>query len=101
MEIQSILKEMLKEADITVSQLSRATKVPSQTIHNWLAGMEPRSLKQVKKVSDYFGISIDQLCIKKAIENNEKQISPINNFEDEINAGVFEVVLRKVKRRNK
>lgn len=92
MELKNILKKLLKDNDISVAKLSRVTKIPRQTIDNWLSGQEPRSLSQVKIVAEYFDISIDQLCFGVSQPQN-----PIIQYENEIRAGVFEVILRKVK----
>lgn len=92
--IKTTLKRLITESGITVTHLSRATKIPTQTIHNWLSGAEPKSLTQLKKVADYFEVSLDYLCFGK----EPKQRKVLNEYENEINAGIFEVVLRKVKR---
>lgn len=89
------LKRLLKEHDLTVAQLSRATKVPSQTLNNWLAGLEPRSMSQVKTVAKHFNLSLDELAYGE-IKVNEK--NKLEQYSDEIYAGVFEVVLKRVKR---
>lgn len=93
MELKIILKKLIQEKGITITGLSRASKVPLQTLHGWLQGSEPKSLRQVKKVADYFDVDLDYLCF--GIEQSRKEI--LNDFQDEINAGVFEVVLRRVK----
>lgn len=92
MELKKVLKELLHKNDLSVAQLARATGVARQTIDNWIAGQEPRSLTQVKKVADYFGVQVDYLCFGQTKEKT------IREFEDEINAGVFEVVLRRIKK---
>ncbi|WPU65905.1 helix-turn-helix domain-containing protein [Peredibacter starrii] len=92
--IKTTLKRLIADSGITVTHLSRATKIPAQTLHNWLAGAEPKSLTQLKKVADYFDVSLDYLCFGK--EPKPKKV--LNEYESEINAGIFEVVLRKVKR---
>jgi transcriptional regulator with XRE-family HTH domain len=94
MELKSILKHLIKEEGITISQLSKRTQVPVQTLHNWLNGIEPRSLKQVRKVSEYFEVSLDYLCFGVG----KRTQSGIENYTEEINAGVFEVVLRRIKK---
>ena len=86
------LKKLIKSNDLTVAQLSRATKVATQTLNNWLAGLEPRSMQQVKKVADYFNLTIDELAYGQRPEKTK-----LTEYEDEINAGVFEVVLRRRK----
>src|SRR5690606_27108579 len=90
MKISAILKKLLYEHDITISQLARATKVPRQTIDNWISGQEPRSISQVKKVASYFEISVDELCFGISLTKTDLQ-----DFNEEINAGIFEVVLRR------
>lgn len=81
--------------DLTLAKLSKATGVPKQTIHNWLTGIVPNNLSHVRKLAEYFNMSIEELCFGEP----PKASSDINIkvFQDEINAGVFEVVLRKVK----
>ena len=94
MNISKKLKRLLADYDINISQLARATKVPRQTIDNWVNGQEPRSLTQLKAVSEYFELTIDELCFN----TKKNTVNTIEQFEDEINAGLFEVVLRRVKR---
>lgn len=92
MELKRILKALLQDKDLSIAQLARATGVARQTIDNWIAGQEPRSLTQVKKVADYFGVPVDYLCFGQTTKEKT-----IREYEDEINAGVFEVVLRRVR----
>lgn len=66
-----------------------------KTLHNWLSDQKPKDLEQVKKVADFFQISIDSLCFGEGIKSTQEAIE---NYRDEINAGVFEVVLRRVKK---
>ncbi len=93
MELKKILKELLRKKDISVAQLARHSGVARQTIDNWLAGQEPRSLTQVKQVADYFDVPVDYLCFGQTVKEKS-----IRDYEDEINAGVFEVVLRRLKK---
>lgn len=92
MKIKTILKTLLRRQDINIAQLSRATKIPRQTIDNWLSGQEPRSLTQLKAVATYFELSIDELCFGTIHKNQSLQ-----EYSEEILSGVYEIVLRKVK----
>ena len=56
------LNELIHSKSITMAQLSRETGIPPQTLNNWMAGQEPRGLNKLKRVADYFEISLDQLC---------------------------------------
>jgi transcriptional regulator with XRE-family HTH domain len=98
LKLNSTLKKLLKDNDLTVAQLSRATKVPVQTIHNWLHGQEPRSFVQIKKLADYFQISVDELVYGLSSKKPNNLFEPIKEYSEEINAGIFEVVLRRIKK---
>jgi transcriptional regulator with XRE-family HTH domain len=87
------LKKLLQKKGITAAQLARDTKIAPQTLNNWLSGYEPRSLLQLRRVADYFEVSVDYLAYGISPSR-----SAIQEFNEEINAGVFEVVLRRVKR---
>lgn len=93
MELKSILKRLIREKGISITHLSRSTKVPLQTLHGWLHGSEPKSLRQVKVVADYFEVDLDYLCFGIKPKSNKNQLE---DFQDEINAGIFEVVLRRI-----
>lgn len=95
MELKIYLKQLIDSKGISVSRLAKATGVPNTTIANWLAGQAPKNIEQVKKVADYFGISIDELVFgNKSIE---KFKSILREFtEDEIYAGQYEVVLKRI-----
>ena len=94
MELKTILKRLIKERGVSITHVSKVTKVPLQTLHGWLHGSEPKNLRQVKSVADYFEVDLDYLCFGI----KPKSINPrIQDFEDEISTGIFEVILRRVK----
>lgn len=94
------LKRLLQESNLTPSQLAREVKVPVQSIHNWIHGQNPRSFEQIKKIADYFQVSVDELVYgpldipKRHLNATE----PMKEYSDEINAGIYEVVLRRIKK---
>lgn len=95
-KVNITLKKLLHENDLTAAELSRACKIAPQTINNWLSGLEPRSFSQVKVVADFFGVSVDYLVFGLEKKSKRRE-SDIEDFAEEINAGTFEVVLRRVK----
>ena len=95
MDLAKSLKKLMFEKDIKVTQLSRATKVPATTLHNWLSGQTPKDIKQVKRVADYFSVSLDQLFFPNLVHKT----NPLKSvLEDEVFAGEFEVILRRINR---
>jgi transcriptional regulator with XRE-family HTH domain len=97
LELHKNLKNLLEKRGMTASQLARATKIPNSTIQNWLTGLEPRNLLQLKRVADYFDVTVDLLLYGNK-KDKDRDRSTISEYADEINAGTFEVVLRRVKR---
>ena len=95
MKLSNQLKKLIQQSGTTITVLSKATKVPQQTIHNWISGSRPRDFDQVKKVAEHFKVTLDFLVY--GIES-EKTSTPFDSLREEINAGVFEVVLRRVKK---
>jgi transcriptional regulator with XRE-family HTH domain len=93
MQLSKIIKRLMSEKDLSIAQLSRATFVPAQTLHNWLAGQKPRDVDQVKKVAEYFDVTLDYLLYGII---NESHLEPLEKYREEINAGMFEVILRRI-----
>ena len=96
MKLATQLKKLLQQNGVTVTNLSKSTGIATQTLHNWLAGSKPRDFDQTKKIADYFKVSLDFLVY--GTEPEFRQSSPLKDFDSEINAGIYEVVLRRVKK---
>ncbi|QDK43199.1 hypothetical protein DOM21_17400 [Bacteriovorax stolpii] len=94
MRLKDNLRDLIRSNGITVIHLSKATKIPLQTLHGWLSGAAPRNIAQVKILAEYFNQSIDELCF--ACPQKKSQENRIEDFQKEINIGVFEVVLRRI-----
>lgn len=92
-ELKKQLDTLMSTNNINASQLSKITKVPKSTNSDWLGGSGPKNISQIKQVADFFEVSLNFLCFVEQ-ENTE-----FTEFQDEINAEIFEVVLRRIKRR--
>lgn len=101
MRLTDNLKLLFKEKETTVSNVSRITEIPIQTIHNWMNGHQPQNIEYLKKLSEYFGLTIDEICFSSSSEVLKSKSNTIDKYEDEINAGVFEVILRRVNKGEK
>jgi len=93
MQLKNILKKLCEDKGMSVTALSKKTGIPAQTIFNWLSGAEPKSLVQVKAVAEFFGVSLDYICF------GDKTSQKFEDYMDDINAGQFEVILRRLKRK--
>lgn len=89
------LRRLMEERRIRLSHLAHEIKVPKSTIHSWMYGGQPRDLVALKKVADYFSMSIDEICFGDAVQKSpELQTeSFIQQAKDGLNIGSFDVIL--------
>ena len=95
MVLATQLKSLIKSKSITVAGLSKQTGIPAKTLYSWLQNQSPRNLNQLKSVADYFGVTLEFLLFN---EQPKKEINSFEHYSEEINAGQFEVILRKIKK---
>ncbi len=95
MNLKNQLKLFIERNYLTMTTLSQKSGVPKSTISDWLNGSAPRDLRKLKKVADALNTTVDHLCWGKGLIVEDEKIT---KFEDEINAGIFEVVLRRPKK---
>ena len=96
MELKNNLQNLIEESDSSLSSISEAISIPLSTLHGWLNGIEPKSIPQLKSLADYFGVSLEELCFGHD-SSTTKHLETFERYKDEINAGTFEVILRRVK----
>lgn len=97
LQLKYILKTKLKDHGITVPTLASKTGISRKTLSNWIDGQKPQNLEQVKIVAEYFNLSVDELCFGPSFKSTT-ETSELEKYRDEINAGTFEVVLRRVRK---
>ncbi|PIK15100.1 helix-turn-helix transcriptional regulator [Halobacteriovorax sp. JY17] len=93
MEFKDRLALLIEERDINLSQLSKATGIAKTSLHNYLVGTEP-SMSKLEKLGEFFCCSIDYLVTGKAITNSMDEF-----IKNEVFKGVFEVTVKKVKKK--
>ncbi|MBL7545541.1 MAG: helix-turn-helix transcriptional regulator [Bdellovibrionaceae bacterium] len=99
MNLKKQLKYYLERDEITASQLARKANVPKQSLSGWLAGSNPRDVKQVKRVADALNITLDNLLFGEGPEpQSQKAIDLGSLVGDEWFSGIFEMKIRRVKR---
>ncbi len=62
MKFSNNLKKYLENTDLSLNELAKKLSVPVSTVHGWINGVEPKSVQDIRKVSDYLGVSVDELC---------------------------------------
>ncbi len=99
MTLKKQLRQYLELREMNASQLAKKASVPKQSLSGWLGGSNPRDIRQVKRVADVLGVSIDNLMFGSGIDKElEKSIELDALLGDEWISGLFEVRFRRVKR---
>ena len=89
MKLSANLQNLMKERRVPLKHLSKHVAIPASTIHGWLNGANPRAISELKRVADYFGITIDELCFSEDKKKSDNVI--VGKLGD------VELVLRKIK----
>lgn len=99
MTLKKQLKYYLERNDLTASQLARKANVPKQSLSGWLAGSNPRDVKQVKRVADALNTSLDNLLFGEGSDSKNLKGNDLSTLlGDEWFSGIFEMKIRRVKR---
>lgn len=89
------LRRLMEERRIRLSHLAHEVSVPKSTIHSWMYGGQPRDLVALKKVADYFSLSVDAICFGDLNLKLEETQSVALDLQTkaELNIGSFDVIL--------
>lgn len=98
MNLKKQLRLYLEYRGITASQLAKKSTVPKQSLSDWLAGSNPRDVRQVKLVADVFGVTIDNLMFGDGIENKSDTTGLDDLLGDDWISGQFEIKIRRIKK---
>lgn len=74
-----IFAELLKTHNVTRYQVSKATGVPQSSLSDWSKGKSKPKYENMKRIADYFGVSVDYL-----LGNEEKPAAPKDSELDEL-----------------
>jgi transcriptional regulator with XRE-family HTH domain len=87
------LKEFITKNNWSLKDLADQLEVPSSTVHGWLNGVPPKSVKTLKKIAVLMDCSIDELCF------DEKHDSHDPNINITIGEATFKLILKQIKRK--
>ena len=94
MNLKNQLQLYIDHQGLTPTTLAKKSGVARSSIQEWASGSSPKDLNKLKKVADVLQTTVDNLCFGSGIHKE----GSFTQYEPEINAGLYEVILRKVKR---
>jgi transcriptional regulator with XRE-family HTH domain len=83
-EMDKNLRQILALKNISLKSLSEEVGIPASTIHGWLNGVPPKNVHEIKKIADYFGLTVDALCFGRTDIprlSDERVLAEIGNVE--------------------
>ena len=84
-KIGSIIKELLYRNNIKPSDLAKATEIPPPTIHRIITGQTLNPYQNsLKKIADFFGITIKQLIGEENLDYNKNSEHVVNNLTNNV-----------------
>jgi transcriptional regulator with XRE-family HTH domain len=93
------LRFYLDQRGMSAAQLAKKAEVPKQSLSGWLGGSNPRDVRQIKRVADVLGITVDNLMFGEGPDSQTEQVTSLEGLiGDQWIGGLFEVRLRRVKR---
>ncbi len=93
-----ILKQLMLERNLSVSQLAKAISCPAKTVQEWLGphGRVPRDLEVLKRLAEFFKCSTHHLLFGE--EDPRGLLGEILE-KSEIHTGLYEISIKKVRSR--
>jgi transcriptional regulator with XRE-family HTH domain len=99
MYLKKQLRFYLDRREMSAAQLAKKASVPKQSLSGWLAGSNPRDVRQVKRVAEVLGVSVDHLLFGDGEDQNAMKVTELDALlGDEWISGLFEVKFRRVRK---
>jgi transcriptional regulator with XRE-family HTH domain len=93
MKFAKNLKEFIARNNLSLKDLADQLEVPSSTVHGWVNGVPPKSIKTLKKIATLMECSIDELCFDEKFDTHDPDINIT------IGNSTFKLILKKVERK--
>lgn len=75
-KMYEIFEQLLQKYGVSAYKVSKATGVTQSTLSDWKRGRSTPKSENMKKLADYFGVSIDYLMTGKEESQKEPQLKP-------------------------
>ncbi len=89
------LEKLCRERGISINELARRLSISSKTVHEWVgkSGRLPRNPEHLKKLSEFFSISIEFLLFGK--ERDRIFLDSLFVHSD-VHTGLYEITIKRI-----
>jgi transcriptional regulator with XRE-family HTH domain len=92
MKLKKNLLRLMKEKNISISQLAIEASVPKSNLTKWINNNANPNLEQLSRVAEYFDLTVDEIAFDKKTDTDIE-----NLFQKlKIHSGLYEVIIKKV-----
>lgn len=92
-KIQTTLKQLLEENNLSLRELAKRSGVPNSTLQEWSSNRSPKNPLQVQKVAKALGVSMHYLLF-----GEEDQSEPLTKLlKEDVFSGTFEINIKRVR----
>ena len=82
-DMYEIFKQLLEERHVTAYQVSKATGISTGSLSDWKNGRSSPKTEKLKKIADYFGVSVDYLMGNEDTDTKKAPASKRDEREEE------------------
>lgn len=83
------LNKLAREKNLKISTIAYKVGMSQSTLHSYFNGVEPKSMVALKKVADYFDVSIDELIFGDSENQNPNRELDLSKYR-------FEIIVREL-----
>lgn len=98
-QIGNTLRKLMEKADVDLKTLAEEVAVPYSTLHTWLQNGTPGDIMKLKRVADYFGVSLNYLVYGE--QSTTKEVTASSSGETSVNLGnckmIFQITVKTEK----
>lgn len=81
----SIFEKLCSERGVTAYRVCKETGITTSTLSNWKAGRYTPKADKLKKIADFFGVSVEYLLTGKEDQSNVSEIKNPDLKEEYLN----------------
>jgi transcriptional regulator with XRE-family HTH domain len=81
----SIFEKLCSERGVTAYRVCKETGITTSTLSNWKAGRYTPKADKLKKIADFFGVSVEYLLTGKEEQSNVSEIKDPDLKEEYLN----------------